>query len=54
MHVFGLMLNYLCQLRKKYEIVKRLKDQSGFGWDEARQTVTASNEVWDAYLVVSS
>lgn len=27
-----------------------LKEQSGFGWDEARFMVTASDSVWDAFL----
>jgi hypothetical protein len=30
-----------------------LRKNSGFGWDEERQLVTAPNAVWDTYLKVS-
>ncbi len=31
---------------------KTLRDSSGFGWDDVNQVVTASAEVWDAFLAV--
>jgi hypothetical protein len=34
--------------------VKKLKDMSGFGWDDNTKTVTAPNEVWDKLLEVRS
>jgi hypothetical protein len=37
-------------LKKKYQIVKQLRDLSGFGWNNDLQIVTASSEVWEDYL----
>ena len=37
-------------LKGEYQVVKRLKDQSGFGWDSLLQIVTASEDVWTAYI----
>ncbi|KDQ16585.1 hypothetical protein BOTBODRAFT_253036 [Botryobasidium botryosum FD-172 SS1] len=37
-------------LKSKYKIVRELREQSGFGWDEASQMVTASPDVWSHYL----
>ncbi|KAF8400481.1 hypothetical protein HHK36_013779 [Tetracentron sinense] len=37
-------------LRKRYNDMKNLLDQSGFTWDETRQMVTANDDVWDAYI----
>jgi hypothetical protein len=31
-------------------IVKQIRNQSGFGWDDEKQIPTASDEVWDAYI----
>lgn len=36
--------------KKKYKIFTRLRDQSGFGWDELTKCVTAPFEVWEAYI----
>lgn len=33
-------------------MVKRLRDMSGFGWDEGRRMVTATADVWEALLKV--
>ena len=38
------------QLKKAYLIMELLRGQSGFGWDEATQTVTADEIVWAAYI----
>jgi hypothetical protein len=36
--------------KKKYQIVKTLRDNSGFGWDEAKQVPTAPDDVWIEYI----
>ena len=42
------------QLKKDYVQVQKLRDrtQSGFGWDEALQLVTAPDEIWEAIFQV--
>ncbi|KIL54101.1 hypothetical protein M378DRAFT_63866, partial [Amanita muscaria Koide BX008] len=42
--------NRWATLKKDYASVKRLKEMSGFGWDDTAKTVTAPNEVWDKLL----
>jgi hypothetical protein len=42
------------ELKKKYNVFKKLKDQSGFGWDEEKQILTADDETWEAYIQVHS
>ena len=37
-------------LKKHYKTIKRLRDQSGFGWDPTRKMVDATEEVWVALL----
>lgn len=37
-------------LKEKFTIFADLRDQSGFGWDEVTQRVTAAPEVWDRYI----
>ncbi|KAE9445243.1 hypothetical protein C3L33_22859, partial [Rhododendron williamsianum] len=37
-------------IKKEYKMFKHIKDQTGFGWDEASQTVTAPDDVWQTYL----
>ena len=37
-------------MKKDYQIVKELRDLSGFGWDDEQEMVTASKEVWDTYV----
>jgi hypothetical protein len=32
--------------------VKKIQEQSGFGWDNDREIATAPNTVWDAYVAV--
>ncbi|KZO98396.1 hypothetical protein CALVIDRAFT_562302 [Calocera viscosa TUFC12733] len=43
---------YSCWARLKdaWKVMDALKSQSGFGWDESNQSVTADEEVWDMYL----
>lgn len=45
--------HFIFQFKEEYKIVKVLREQSGFGWDEATQLVTAPEDVWEAYLAVS-
>ncbi|KAG5552832.1 hypothetical protein RHGRI_010813 [Rhododendron griersonianum] len=40
------------RIKKVYKIFKHMKDHTGFGWDEASQTVTATDDVWQTYLQV--
>jgi hypothetical protein len=37
-------------LKKEYQLVKELRNLSGFGWNSEAQMVTAKADVWDAYL----
>ncbi|KDQ13608.1 hypothetical protein BOTBODRAFT_175327 [Botryobasidium botryosum FD-172 SS1] len=38
------------RLRSQFRIVQTLCEQSGFGWSDALQMVTAPAHVWDAYI----
>jgi hypothetical protein len=40
------------QLKKEYDIVKELRNLSGFGWDDAMKHVKVLPAVWDEYLKV--
>ena len=39
-------------MRKSYLIVKKLVDQSGWGWDDDKKLVVAPPAVWNMYIVV--
>ena len=41
-------------LKKQFSVMKALREQSGFGWDETTSTVTADESVWVSYLAVHS
>ncbi|KAH9168569.1 Myb/SANT-like domain-containing protein, partial [Lactarius sanguifluus] len=41
------------RIKQEFETVKELRGLSGFGWDDAKKMVTATDEVWEAYLAVS-
>jgi hypothetical protein len=40
------------QLKGEYRIVRELRELSGWGWDDVKKMVVASDSVWDAYLEV--
>lgn len=40
------------QLKKSYVQVKTLRDSSGFGWDDSKQLVTATDEVWEVSVSI--
>jgi len=37
-------------LKNRYTVFKRVKENSGFGWDDAEQQPLAPESVWDAFL----
>lgn len=39
-------------MKKDYDIFSILLKQSGFGWDNEVQVVTAADDVWERYLEV--
>jgi len=44
--------NRLKTWKKQYDILKELKNQSGFEWDEKRKMVIANDSVWSEYIKV--
>ncbi|XP_035538979.1 L10-interacting MYB domain-containing protein isoform X2 [Juglans regia] len=48
-HDKDVLKNRYKHLRRQYNDVKILLEQSGFSWDERREMVTANDCVWDAY-----
>ncbi|KAG2125081.1 hypothetical protein DEU56DRAFT_744042 [Suillus clintonianus] len=40
------------KLKKDFAVVKKLREQSGFGWDNTLKIVTAPPDVWEKYLAV--
>lgn len=40
------------KLRARYKLLVELRQQSGFGWDDERYMVTATDSVWSAFLAV--
>ncbi|KAK7295758.1 hypothetical protein RJT34_18670 [Clitoria ternatea] len=45
--------NRLKTLKKHYDIMKELLDQSGFEWDEKRKMVIANDSVWNEYIKIN-
>ncbi|KAL5536485.1 hypothetical protein ACEPAF_307 [Sanghuangporus sanghuang] len=40
------------KFKSEYTIIKKLRNASGFGWDDECGCVTATEDVWTAYLAV--
>lgn len=40
-------------LRRQYNDIKVLLEQSGFSWDDTREMITAEDHIWDAYTKVN-
>lgn len=51
-HDKDVLKNRYKHLRRQYNDIKFLLEQSGFSWNEARDMVTAEDSVWDAYIKV--
>ncbi|KAF7815604.1 L10-interacting MYB domain-containing protein-like isoform X4 [Senna tora] len=45
--------NRLKTMRKQFEILKEILDQSGFEWDEKRKMVNATDSVWNEYIKIN-
>ncbi|KZT18810.1 hypothetical protein NEOLEDRAFT_1026398, partial [Neolentinus lepideus HHB14362 ss-1] len=43
-------IDHWAVLKSSFVAVQRLWALSGFGWDDSQKIVTATDEVWDAYL----
>jgi hypothetical protein len=41
----------ISSLKTGWVVWNQLKSNSGFGWDDTSKLPTASNEVWNAYLI---
>ncbi|KAJ6553890.1 hypothetical protein B0H10DRAFT_1650709, partial [Mycena sp. CBHHK59/15] len=41
---------WVFQIKGQYKIAKGIQDLSGFGWDATKKCVSATEQVWDAYL----
>ncbi|KAK1278771.1 hypothetical protein QJS04_geneDACA007255 [Acorus gramineus] len=37
-------------LKKQYKMVKLLREQSGFGWDDTMKVVTADEDLWELFI----
>lgn len=51
-HDKDVLKNRYKHLKRQYNDIKILLEQSGFSWDEAREMVAAEDHVWDAYIEV--
>lgn len=40
-------------LRKQFNEIRNILKQDGFLWDEAREMITADDQLWDAYIKVN-
>lgn len=44
--------SHMADLKARYRIVKALREQSGFGWDDLMQICIADEDVWNRYIQV--
>lgn len=51
-HDKDVLKNRYKHLRRMYNDIKNLLENSGFSWDETREMITAEDHVWDAYTKV--
>ncbi|KAJ6745311.1 hypothetical protein OIU74_028071 [Salix koriyanagi] len=49
-HDKDVLKNRYKHLRRLYNEIKNLLDNSGFSWDETREMITAKDHIWDAYI----
>ncbi|RWR73158.1 L10-interacting MYB domain-containing protein [Cinnamomum micranthum f. kanehirae] len=42
--------SHMADLQKRYRIVKSIREQSGFGWDDLLHMCTADDDVWNRYI----
>lgn len=49
-HDKDVLKNRYKHLKRQFNEIKILLEQSGFTWDETRDMVTAEDKVWDAYI----
>lgn len=45
-------MTFHCQIKKEYSIVKAIREQLGFGWDDTLKIATAPEDVWETYIAV--
>ncbi|EGF79490.1 hypothetical protein BATDEDRAFT_89753 [Batrachochytrium dendrobatidis JAM81] len=49
---YGQLKNQFNALRAKYKLLRAIKDNSNFGWDEESKLPTASDQVWADFISV--
>ncbi|KAJ6697719.1 MYB/SANT-LIKE DNA-BINDING DOMAIN PROTEIN [Salix purpurea] len=49
-HDKDVLKNRYKHLRRLYNEIKNLLDNSGFSWDETREMITTKDHIWDAYI----
>ncbi|KAJ6490529.1 hypothetical protein DFH09DRAFT_1105072 [Mycena vulgaris] len=41
------------ELKGQYQLVKMLRDKSGWGWDDEEKHIVVENSIWDVYLAIN-
>ncbi|KAJ7449289.1 hypothetical protein FB451DRAFT_1147286 [Mycena latifolia] len=41
------------QMRAQYQLIKALREKSGWGWDDDGKHIVVEDSVWDAYLAIN-
>jgi len=44
--------NHLKTMKKEWRIITKLKNKSGFGWDDCLEMITVSKDVYDEEVMV--